>query len=606
MFREFSAYTASLHKSGVFPKDTGILEDPGTVGETVSLLQEKDPPCHVLDRSMPEDALREILSKFFVSPSKFRAIIDRGAIFNGVSNQRVAKAILDHIIDYQKQVEGVVFYNEEKKLVIWEKGNLTPIPLSESRLPPENRITYFDQSHTYAADIPQGTKAKAIVTIGEDLIAEDLSQAIWRMRGLKTKEQDFEFLMTAHTKNLIAKDGEVKASAILKFAIRNQALMSEEDNYFSDLAAISNVLRRRVLDKALGSNSVEEMIHIIRSFKDLFVETNSGDPSDFFGGQDLLVSPYEIFEDLRQKLMHLVAKTSIFSPQEQREIFSDLSVIKDQYYPEKVHKRAMISASATQTVSLQQEDFEEELEEQEVELTESCAQQTDVKKEQKGPISHKTWYSFYHLRDLLKEADSCPAFPSSFLTPLTIFSMRQILMSHELGSLRAIAPYIDPRVSATNNLFLDPPNAFDVTQIPPLEALLIEEGGKIQKFILLSKEDAVEWRQKLTSSERGMALFDLNTQLIVKESPDGFDKGALNQRDFQLMLLQIRFLRGDTEYEPFEQDLLFPWLERLPLSAIKDYLTEPHRKADFLSSTLEYFVYTKESAMLGPKSFLRA
>lgn len=606
MFKEFCAYTASLHNRGVFPKGTTVLEDPGTVGETVSLLQERNPPTHVLDESLPIEALQEILSKFFTSSKRFRAIIDRGAIFNGLSNETVARAILEHIGEHQKEIQGVVFYNREKMLMIWEKGALSPIPLRESRIPPENRITYFDQSHTYAADIPQGRGVKAVVTIGEDLIAEDLSQAIWRMRGLKTNKQDVEFVMTHHTKTLVTKEDEPTSMAILQFAVRNQALLSEEDNYFSDLAAISNVLRRRVLDKALAQESLEEMVAIIRAFKDLFLQTNSGDPSDFFGGQDLLVSPYEMFTNLKEKLMHLVSKTGLFTRWEEEEIFEEMSQICGHSYPEKVYKRMMISSSATQTLSIEEEAFEEEADVEEVELTAAVSQQAEMKKEHKKPIPHKSWFSFFDLEEMIREADDLPAFPSSFWTLLTVFSMRQILASHELLSLKAIAPHIDPRILATNNLFLDPPHAFDETQIPPLEALVIEKGHEIQRIILLSKEDALEWRKKLPSEEGNMALFDLNTQLLVKESPSRIDKRALQAPDFQLMLLQIRFLRGDTEFEPFEEALLFPWLERLPLLAIKDYFTEPHRKDALLSSTLEYFIYKKESALHGRGTLLRA
>ncbi len=606
MFREFSSYTASLHNRGVFPKESAVLEDPGTIGETVCLLKERAPPCHVLDLSTPQDALHEILSKFFIPGPKFRAIIDRGAIFNGLSNEAVAREILAHISAHQRDLQGVVFYNHEKKLMILEKGNRSAIPFEETKIPPEKRITYFDQSHTYAADIIQGFEAKAIVTIGEDLITEDHAQAIWRMRGLKTKGQNVEFVMTQHTSKLISKELPTTTEDVIRFTIRNQAIMSEEDNYFSDLAALSNIVRRAVLDKALAAPSVEQMITIIRAFKELFLQNNSGDPSDFFGGMDLLVSPHEMFSSAKEKLMRLLSKTPLFTPDELEDIFDELSKIGDQYYPEKVHKREMISVHAKESVSVDEETHDEELEEQEVELTQAIAIQANSYPYPRFGHPHKSWDYAKDFSLLLAEADALPAFASSIWTLLRLFSMRQILTSHELGSLKAMAYFIDPRILATNNLFLDPTNAFDPFQIPPLEALVIEDEGNITKLILLSSQDAVEWRKKLESAKEKIALFDLNTKLVVKESRQGINKALLRNPSFHLMLLQIRFLRGDADYEPHETELLYPWLEKLPLQAIKDYFNEPHRKADYNASSLQYFVYSKENETGRPSIFLRA
>jgi hypothetical protein len=348
------------------------------------------------------------------------------------------------------------------------------------------------------------------------------------------------------------------------------------------------------------------MVTIIRSFKELFVQNNSGDPSDFFGGRDLLISPYEMFAYVKERLMKLLYKTPLFTTEELDEMISELSKIGDQYYPEKVHKREMISAHAKESLAVSEETRDEKLEEEEVELAQAVAVEQQNKRELRFPLPHKSWDLAKDLPLLIREADEMPAFASSIWTFPKLFSMRQILASHELGSLKAMARFIDPRILATNNLFLDPTNAFDPYQIPPLEALVIEDEDNIKKFILLSAEDAVEWRKKLEHSSEKMAIFDINTQLVVKESPKGINKALFWDPSFQLMLLQIRFLRGDTDYELDETNLLYPWLEKLPLGAIKDYFEEPHRKADYNASSLQYFVYSKEAASGRPSIFLKA
>jgi hypothetical protein len=47
-----------------------------------------------------------------------------------------------------------------------------------------NRFTFFDQIHTTGIDIKQSPTARAVITIGKDMVFRDYAQGAYRMRGI--------------------------------------------------------------------------------------------------------------------------------------------------------------------------------------------------------------------------------------------------------------------------------------------------------------------------------------------------------------------------------------------------------------------------------------
>ena len=47
-----------------------------------------------------------------------------------------------------------------------------------------NRFTFFDQIHTTGIDIKQTPTARAVITIGKDMVFRDYAQGAYRMRGI--------------------------------------------------------------------------------------------------------------------------------------------------------------------------------------------------------------------------------------------------------------------------------------------------------------------------------------------------------------------------------------------------------------------------------------
>jgi hypothetical protein len=50
--------------------------------------------------------------------------------------------------------------------------------------PSTRRFTFFDQIHTTGIDIKQSPTARAVVTIGKDMVFRDYAQGAYRMRGI--------------------------------------------------------------------------------------------------------------------------------------------------------------------------------------------------------------------------------------------------------------------------------------------------------------------------------------------------------------------------------------------------------------------------------------
>ena len=92
------------------------------------------------------------------------------------------KAFLMYMKKNRPEIEGVCLYINNEAMVMLQNGSI--VPKRECALPKEKIFTFFDNSHTIGADIPQSLGGKAICTLSENLFHKDLSQGVYRMRGV--------------------------------------------------------------------------------------------------------------------------------------------------------------------------------------------------------------------------------------------------------------------------------------------------------------------------------------------------------------------------------------------------------------------------------------
>lgn len=299
MFHSFLADSGSLYNHETYPEGTEVIWDKGTQGETKHLMQlkQKEGSVKILNENTSSNILLEI-AKFIVNDHHC-ALIDRGALLRGLSNEEVAKILLNTFALNHSPYQGVVFYNDLNEQMILETGSSLPVPLHERNVSPHQRFTYFDQAHTYASDIPQPYFGTAIVTLSENTTLENFAQAVWRMRGLK-KRQTITVVMTPELRNKISPEKHPTLEDIYAFIIRNEAQEIGEDNYHADRQKICDITRRMVLDKMYSllddendtaSTFSKKFLNFFKEFEDLFIEEETYDPTQLFGAIDAQEDP---------------------------------------------------------------------------------------------------------------------------------------------------------------------------------------------------------------------------------------------------------------------------------------------------------------------------
>jgi Ca2+-binding EF-hand superfamily protein len=128
---------------------------------------------------------------------RYHALIDTGALVTGMTNEQVARALLELGLPH---VDGVVYMDSaDNKLVLERRRDVgagaaegeryRTVPLALSGLSPERRFTFYDQVHTTGTDVKQHFTAKAAITVGKDTVFRDYAQGAFRMRGIESGQR---------------------------------------------------------------------------------------------------------------------------------------------------------------------------------------------------------------------------------------------------------------------------------------------------------------------------------------------------------------------------------------------------------------------------------
>ena len=152
-------------ESGSLGMLLAIATDCNTVSVDLQLLNESVPVIDTL-----------------ICASKFSAFIDAGATMVSKSNLEAARILLENA---PASIKGVLFLDSQDKKSLLFRGSTTPVLEDDySGISPEQRITYYDHSHTRGTDILQHSCATALVTVNSDMTLSDYLQAIMRLRRL--------------------------------------------------------------------------------------------------------------------------------------------------------------------------------------------------------------------------------------------------------------------------------------------------------------------------------------------------------------------------------------------------------------------------------------
>jgi len=642
--------TGSPYNSGVYLEGTELILDPGTDGETADLLLNPQKiSVQILEKNDPQKALEEVIETCFEKDRNIRALIDRGALFNGVAALDVARTLMGYVkVKKRTDIDGVAFYLH-RELVILEKDASDPVPIGQSKISPNRRLSYFPQAQTYGADIPQTENAIGVVTLGDDLPFYELAQAMWRMRGL-TKGQKIHFVMTKQVEEKIKKASfptpiRISGREILSFALKNQGKKLPRDNYDGDVQKMQNILRRYILDKVLFAPQLGPAIDLIKASEDIFCQSVQDDPFELFGLLDKWTAPSNIFDQVRKDLQHRAEKSSAFSEEELASFQEELEANGRGIYPELTHtyqSETRLETSRLQDLhkssqvqdAAQLQGHEEVNQQVELDMQLEINLHVEDQKEPTGPpqvfcpwpasLSPSKLDTWFEPTDpSLSQEFSLRELSAGYLSskieatrneqkPPHLFSLRDALSRFGRYVPESIASTLSTAIYTTNNVtYLISPNGHPIApfgpgHIPILQALLIKKGDEPIKIVLLDQKEARYWEEKLQEDQERpfrredeidltvrFALYDLGTRIVREEGFGGFPLKELKQRT----LAQLLFLSGRVSFDPDLQIPLKNWLKRdIPaFAAYAKYISKTRGREPLEGSPLETILFELES-----------
>jgi hypothetical protein len=272
-----------------------------------------------------------------------RAIIDINATFEGVSNFAVAQELARF---YQKTknktIKHILYFDKNQVLCALDVAKPDqPILLKTTdekeinRIlgsTPNERFTYYDQSHTVGTDISQDKKARGVVLVDEKTSLESLLQGSMRMRGLSS-EQTLEIVVPRSLK-------DIKLEALVQQFVKNDCMALANDNLTAVKLQMSNLIRTQCLSiiRDLNSEEIAQKRQLAQIFKSFLVDKPSDNFYELYGAlnkkqatQDILKRHKEQLES-RWKTCLASAKT-IFPLLDPEPVDTQLQTIIDKALP---------------------------------------------------------------------------------------------------------------------------------------------------------------------------------------------------------------------------------------------------------------------------------
>ncbi len=210
-----------------------------------------------------------LLDQLISHEPHFNALIDTGALITGMSNLQVAQ----YIAHKSPWCEGVVFLDSKDSRVIYVKTTRRVVKMAQCGISKEKRFAFYDQIHTTGMDIQHMLSAKAVITLGKDMVFRDFAQGAYRMRGIGAGQQitvlvipEVQELMNRQLKKALPKAAsQVTAKLvevptqrlrdILAWLVLNS--MRSERVQFDNLCSqnLFNVWRKNAWDQLIAGNA---------------------------------------------------------------------------------------------------------------------------------------------------------------------------------------------------------------------------------------------------------------------------------------------------------------------------------------------------------------
>lgn len=318
-FDEVTAFSGTLWNADTYHKRLSPKQNAETDATTIFLLMNKVTKVDkegvvTLENHVTEvpnehpDTLRAVVYGRLRKGHPSKVVLDAGGYLNDVDISALTQtwSSLLHAVD--PTIDGIAYHNDSNALVMQEiskQGLGEPISFERSSLKPEKRFTIYRQPFTTGTDIKQSDNAEAVVTIGRNILMRDLSQTVWRMRKID-RNQSVHFVVSKdvadviRTTLILPQKHPISDGDIIRFAIVNEALQLQEDNYVATGQQMLEVIQRAVMDILMDPNIPPDVV--VRLYnsqvQSIFCQKTAKEAYELYGRLQEEVAMNEAIESL--------------------------------------------------------------------------------------------------------------------------------------------------------------------------------------------------------------------------------------------------------------------------------------------------------------------
>jgi len=256
----------------------------------------------------------------------YAMFVDPHAYLEGISPESVSHQLLESA---PEQVQYVLYFDLAQNVPMLLSRSGARIPFSQSKVLPEERITYYDQQHYSGVDIVQAEMARGCLLVNLGLTLTELIQASMRLRklGLGQKLDLVVPLNVRRQINSLFNGEPLTLDQLIAWAVRNEGEALDVVQLPSLLHQVKNVFRRRLLKTLVASTSSyrglsvadSAIYHLYTLHKELLIE--SVDYEDFIQQASLRFpkSPLQHFQDYFSEMVEKHGALLSF-PEDQNEL----------------------------------------------------------------------------------------------------------------------------------------------------------------------------------------------------------------------------------------------------------------------------------------------
>ncbi len=613
MFNLVTGFTGTQWNADTFPVKLDVVGSAIPTGSTLEILwknsQDKIHNFAVDDRS-------KVLEKIFLTYphlKEMKAFIDTGGMARGIPNETIAKQWLELL---PPDMKGVAYYDKDDNLMVLQRDSDKPQPFAQSRLSPEERVTFYDQKHTTGSNIKQEYAAVGLMTVDKHTTLRDLLQSVWRLRGLD-RGQKVEFLVDNEVLEVIraklqAVLGEevpeqLELKDIILYLAYNQAMLKGDDNFRSLKQKIGAILLESVMEAVLAEDvPAEDLLDLFPSVSHLCIAETSPSPHRMFGApqvekdSDVVINGVVAASLDSPAYKAIGTKDVLRAKVNQEEVAQQIIDVADKTRP-LVHDRIVASASAYNAESVTEVENQKEKENE----TET---ETETQRESLGGIRGQSYdvasfpsmsrkdigsMEFFDEKPLSDPAARFINLNSAFANDPLLEDFEGVFDSALTGSLQLIRQAEKSHV--TNAM---PYNLFNFYQKSATDILVVQDkkSGEL-KFILGDPKDGIEWKT-LLEQDNGKESKSSNARCLLYRTASGpYRLGsdgisiAKMEKDpqFLKLLVQAKFFNGEINYTSDELPHLKEWINlhgKLKMSRLFEKITE------FKGTTKRRFPYS--------------